>query len=248
MRASHNRDGRLSLATRREEWPGDGRGSIVIGATSVSGVEWGSQEREGANARFRENPKKVDGAASPTGQPPRMAPVYRSTFADLSPIAGRDYFGKLAEEERTHHELGRPAGTIGICIPCYNEEEAGLRNTLASLAALEVPKGFKLNIIILMDGVKPGVPAASTRAFLTQLYGIDWAEFDGDTTGALLQTTIYESLHWYQPGFTAPATEKPGACLCEIFGEREGGADVDREGGRREDLRVRSPAGKRLNP
>eukprot|EP01050_Picozoa_sp_SAG11_P034564 SAG11_NODE_12267_length_712_cov_0.934747_1_plen_128_part_01 len=128
----------------------------------MGGVQWALGE-EATNAYFRQNPKEIT-SSPPTGLAPRLAPVWRSTFADLSPVDGRDYFTKLAAAERG--AAGGPAApleTIGICIPCYNEPEAGLRNTLASLAALSVPPGFQLNVIILMDGVKPGVPADSTR-------------------------------------------------------------------------------------
>ena len=70
-----------------------------------------------------------------------------------------------------------------------------------SLFALEVPDGFDLSVIILMDGVKPGVPHESTRKYLTNLYGVDWSSMDD-----LKQTTIIESLQWYDPKVFAPPT------------------------------------------
>eukprot|EP01052_Picozoa_sp_SAG31_P027075 SAG31_NODE_2504_length_5592_cov_3.052977_3_plen_144_part_00 len=92
----------------------------------------------------------------------------------------------------------------------YNEPAAGLVNTIASLVALDVPKGFKLNVIILMDGVKRIVkadgsqeliPHESSREFLSRFYGVNWDDFEESSEGAndaLLQTTVFESVHWYK--------------------------------------------------
>ena len=74
--------------------------------------------------------------------------------------------------------------------------------------ALDVPAGFTLDVIILMDGVKRGVPHASTRKYLTRLFGVEWGvgragedqvTHPGLGGQELCQTTIIESLKWYNP-------------------------------------------------
>jgi hypothetical protein len=61
------------------------------------------------------------------------------------------------------------------------------------LFALKVPEGFTLDVIILMDGVKP--IHWSTKLYLAHLFGIEWKDFERRHK----QTTIYESLKWFIP-------------------------------------------------
>jgi cellulose synthase/poly-beta-1,6-N-acetylglucosamine synthase-like glycosyltransferase len=110
------------------------------------------------------------------------------------------YFPRLRASKRAGIQ------TIGICVPCYNENQYGLNNTLNSLYALEVPPGFSLSVLILMDGVKDGqgVPAPCTRKYLSNLFGVDWAP---DAMAELKQTTIIESLKWFNPSSVPADTD-----------------------------------------
>jgi cellulose synthase/poly-beta-1,6-N-acetylglucosamine synthase-like glycosyltransferase len=182
-------------------------GSPTVNFSSDANVDGGDDTLEARMRRarsleqrssfFAQNGREVTSVPN-RKRPPKMRPVFRSTFADEMPeTPGRKYFHRLAREEaqsRLNAATSELEHTIGICIPCYNEPVAGLINTLGSLVALEIPDGFKLNVIILMDGAKhiyrdeddlagPGhlkesIPHESTRSFLSNFYGVDWSEFE----------------------------------------------------------------------
>eukprot|EP01049_Picozoa_sp_SAG25_P001085 SAG25_NODE_43_length_19261_cov_111.931218_2_plen_365_part_00 len=152
----------------------------------------------------------VVGAAQPTprGELPVLADatgrVYMQTFNEDHPIYPEGVVSKYFPRLHSEHYRRGSTRTIGICVPCYNEDQFGLNNTLNSLYALEVPDGFNLSVIVLMDGVKQGVPHASTRKYLSKLYGIDWQQMDQQK-----QTTIYESLKWFSPSTIRQSSAAP---------------------------------------
>ena len=113
---------------------------------------------------------------------PEWEQVFASTFDDHHPyestptkayVRGQPkYFPHLARARQA--EPGQRS--IVVCVPCYNEEVLGLENTLNSLCFLRLPAGYQLDIIILMDGVKP--IADCTANFLAEKFGVNWDDFD----------------------------------------------------------------------
>jgi cellulose synthase/poly-beta-1,6-N-acetylglucosamine synthase-like glycosyltransferase len=143
---------------------------------------------------------------------PDWGQIHAQTFDDHQP----DYRGRPAGQPKYFPNLAgsvrRPGQkTIVVCVPCYNEKKLELENTLNSLCHLNLNVGFALDIVILMDGVKPIADCASksspqcmgqcmglcTRGFLTKKFGVQWEDFNldhPDEPARMLQTTIYESI------------------------------------------------------
>ena len=139
---------------------------------------------------------------------PEWQQIYAQTFDEHSPYVGVSpdgvelapyvrgntprYFPNLAGARRASTASQR---SIVVCVPCYNETVHGLQNTLDSLCHLVLHKGYELDVVILMDGVKP-IPDC-TKEFLTAKFGVNWSDFNcehPDEPATMLQTTTYESL------------------------------------------------------
>jgi hypothetical protein len=76
--------------------------------------------------------------------------IFMHTFAEDHPEYKSTERGKYFKNLRRNRQKNMKV--ICICVPCFNENQYGLNNTLNSLYALEVPPGFQIDVIILMDG------------------------------------------------------------------------------------------------
>jgi cellulose synthase/poly-beta-1,6-N-acetylglucosamine synthase-like glycosyltransferase len=153
--------------------------------------------------------------------------LFRQTWPEAHPYEDDPqqtpkYFTHLRQNQDTAKK------TIGICVPMYNEEMWGLDNTLNSLFNLKVPAGFTLDVIILMDGLAP--IALSTKEYLKGLYGINWETFDA----RMKQTTIFESIKWYDPLDGKQVKTRGNHLVSNLFGAVE----VSTQRQSRKDFRV----------
>lgn len=107
-------------------------------------------------------------------------------FSENSPTLETIYFPALAS---THNQafgnddkkmLGRKQNkaskaprsrAISICIPCFNEQDADLKRTIKSFHKQVLPAGYKLEIVIIMDGVDK--MSCSMCEYIQSLFGIN---------------------------------------------------------------------------
>jgi cellulose synthase/poly-beta-1,6-N-acetylglucosamine synthase-like glycosyltransferase len=67
---------------------------------------------------------------------------------------------------------------ISAIIPCYNEEGVDLERTIRGLSRQIMPEGWRIEVVIVMDGV--GAMTDSMSKYLAQIFGIHFKPEDRD--------------------------------------------------------------------
>ena len=66
---------------------------------------------------------------------------------------------------------------ISVIIPCYNEEGSDLDRTIRGLSRQIMPKGWRVEVVIVMDGITH--MSDSMARYLYQMFGVEWKHAGG---------------------------------------------------------------------
>jgi hypothetical protein len=95
----------------------------------------------------------------------------------LAPKPDHDYFPGLSASALWNASTG-PLNDkiISTIIPCYNEEGKDLERTMRGLSRQNMPEGWQLEAVIVMDGVT--AMSSSMAEYLYSLFGVDFTSDD----------------------------------------------------------------------
>ena len=88
------------------------------------------------------------------------------------PDADHDYFPGLSAS----NEATTSGKVVSAIIPCYNEEGNDLKRTLRGLSRQRMPPGWKIECVIVMDGL--GAISNSMALVLQDMFGVDFSSSD----------------------------------------------------------------------
>lgn len=129
-----------------------------------------------------------------------------SGVTSLVPDPEYNYFPGL---EWSHSKPTEPHNdkVIAAIIPCYNEEGKELERTIRGLSRQVLPNGWRVEIVIVMDGMTAMDPTMAV--YLETIFGINFDNSDQNTTNPFVQLPKAQTIIVHPIDQEAAGTRQP---------------------------------------